>query len=444
MKTLPTLNITGSKPMTPWNNWRKISFRFFFIYILLQITPWTWIDLIPGMRMITQFYYQFIDWLVYAANDHVFHVRTQLVPLNGSGDTSYAWTQLWLYLSLAAIGCCLWSVADRKSTHYIKSDYWLRTFTRYFIAMQALSYGIIKLYAMQMSFPNLSQLATPLGDFLPMRFSWLFIGYSEPYQVFSGVMEVIAGLLLLNRKTVTMGLCAAVAVFANVVMLNLSYDIPVKLFSLHLLFYSLFLLAYDAQRLIQFFVLNQPVSPSYSYQITFSDKRTRYGRLALKSVLIFFIAVFPLYDYYQYYQSSLHQQELKPIAAGLYDVIAFSINGDTVPVLANDTLIWKDVIFEKGGLGSVNSTDTLFRQRYRRGYFYYQPDSTTNTMSFIKRSVTGDSTFLFNSRYELPDNNTIRLWAKIRNDSVYVELLKSKRHFQLAEKQFHWLSEYNR
>jgi hypothetical protein len=438
------MNIIGSNPMNPWSVMRKISFRFFFVYILLQITPWTWLDGIPGVGRVTQYYNQFIDWVVYAANDHIFHVRKVLVPLNGSGDTSYAWTQLWLYLSLAVIATLIWSIIDRKSTHYIKSDYWLRTFVRYFIAMQALGYGIIKLFAMQMIFPNLSQLATPLGDFLPMRFSWMFIGYSAPYEFFSGLMEVSAGLLLLNRKTVTLGLCMAVGVFANVVMLNLSYDIPVKLFSLHLLFYSLFLLAYDLKRLLQFFVLNQPVSPSYSYQITFPEKWLRYGRLAIKSGFIVITAIMPFYNSYQYYTSNSATAEMKPILAGVYDVKTLTINRDTIPVLANDTLIWKDVIFDNGGTGSVNSTDTLFRQRYRRGYFNYKPDSATNTMTFIKRSVTGDSTFLFNSRYDLPEKNTIRLWAKIRNDSVYVELVRSRRHFQLAEKQFHWLSEYNR
>ena len=438
------MNITGSNPMNPWSIPRKISFRFFFIYILLQITPWTWLDVIAGVGYATQYYYQFIEWLVYAANDHVFHVREVLVPLNGSGDTSYAWTQLWLYLCLALTGCLIWSIVDRKSSHYIKSDYWLRTFVRYFIAMQALGYGIIKLFALQMIFPNLSQLATPLGDFLPMRLSWMFIGYSEPYQIFSGVMEMLAGLLLLNRKTVTMGLCVAVGVFANVVMLNLSFDIPVKLFSMHLLFYSLFLLVYDAKRLLQFFILNQPVSPSYSYQISFPKKWLRYGRIALKSGFVVITAIMPFINSYQRYTAAISTSEIKPISAGVYDVKTFVINRDTVPILANDTLIWKDVIFEKSGVGSVNSTDTLFRQRYRRGYFNYEPDSITNTMTFIKRSVTGDSTFLFNSRYELPDQNRIRLWAKIRNDSVYVELVKSRRHFQLAEKQFHWLSEYNR
>ena len=46
-----------------------------------------------------------------------------------------------------------------------------------------------------------------------MRFSWLFIGYSTPYQIFSGAMETVAGLLLLNRRTVTAGLFAATGAF---------------------------------------------------------------------------------------------------------------------------------------------------------------------------------------------------------------------------------------
>ena len=109
-----------------------------------------------------------------------------------------------------------------------------------------------------MPFPALSQLATPLGDLLPMRFSWLFIGYSAPYQFFSGAMETMAGLLLLYRRTVTAGLFAATGAFLNVVMINLSYDVPVKLYASHLLFSCLFLLALDAPRLVRFLVLNQP------------------------------------------------------------------------------------------------------------------------------------------------------------------------------------------
>ena len=74
-----------------------------------------------------------------------------------------------------------------------------------------------------------------------------------------------------------------------------------------------------------------------------------------------------------------------------------------------------------------------------------QAESTTKrTVAVWKTSTAFDSTYLFNMRYELPDSSTVRLWAAIRSDSLYVELVRSNRHFQLAERQFHWLSEYNR
>jgi hypothetical protein len=68
--------------------------------------------------------------------------------------------------------------------------------------------------------PSLSQLATPLGDFGAMRLAWLYMGYSGPYQVFSGMAEVITGLLLLYRRTVTLGLLAGLGVFINVMTMN--------------------------------------------------------------------------------------------------------------------------------------------------------------------------------------------------------------------------------
>lgn len=51
---------------------------------------------------------------------------------------------------------------------------------------------------------------------------------------------------------------------------------------------------------------------------------------------------------------------------------------------------------------------------------------------------------LFKLTYEIPDSNTIRLYGMIRKDSMFAELKRTSRHFQLAERQFHWLSEYNR
>ncbi len=429
---------------TIWPAWKRILFRFFFIYLMLQVTPWTWLDAVPGVAYITKFYYSSHDWAVHASNRHVFKMWDELVPLNGSGDTSFGWTAIMLYLTLAVIGCLIWSVIDRKRTSYDMADYWLRTFVRYTIAMYALSYGIIKIFALQMYFPSISQLATPLGDYLPMRLSWLFIGYSTPYQVFSGVMEATAGLLLLNRKTVTLGLLMATGVFTNVVLLNLSYDIPVKIFSMHLLFYCFYLLAHDWRRLYSFFVLNKPVDGNEIYSIVFPKKWTRFSRIGLKVVFIILTVILPFKDSYERYQNGLTIADLKPIKPGLYEVKTFVLNGDTIPPLLTDTLRWRDVVFDVGGGGSVNSVDTLFRQRYRRGYFIYQPDTVNQMITFKKRLVTNAEIALFDLKYNVSDDRTLKLWGKVKTDSLYVELVRSKRHFQLAERQFHWLSEYNR
>jgi hypothetical protein len=292
-----------------------------------------------------------------------------------------------------------------------------------------------------MPFPNLSQLATPLGDFLPMRLSWMFIGYSTPYQMFSGVMEVAVGLLLLNRRTVTLGAFMGVGVFANVFVLNLSYDIPVKLYSMQLLIMCIYLTAEDWQRFYNFFALNKIVEPSHLYEFPYSKKWHRIGRIVLKIAFIVMFVALQLYDDIGWYNQSKATSDVKPIKSGVYDIDTFILNGDTSIVTQND-FAWKDFIFDKGGMGSIATQDTLFRPRYRRGYFSYLPDSTKQVIGFKK--FPADSVNTFELRYLMVNDSTLALWGKVRNDSVYYKIVRGKRHFQLAERQFHWISEANR
>jgi len=167
----------------------------------------------------------------------------------------------------------------------------------------------------------------------------------------------------------------------------------------------------------------------------------RIGRIVLKLFVLTTALVMPLVQ-------GLFPGEppavSSPIPAGLYDVPLFIVNNDTVPITVNDTLRWRDVVFEANGIGSVNTTDTLFRQVYRRGYFNTKADSAKQTLAFSKSNWDFQTFDLFTLQYEMPDSNKVILKGKIRNDSVYAVLTKSKRHFQLAERQFHWLSEYNR
>jgi hypothetical protein len=431
-------------PSTVWPQWQRVLFRFFCVYFVLHIGPWNWFGGIPGIGVALGAYFGAVDWAVRAANSHFFHIRDTLVMPNGSGDTSWAWAEAALQLMTAAVACVVWSIADARRTNYTRLARWLRLIMRYYIATAALSYGIIKLFALQMAFPTLSQLATPLGDLLPMRFSWVFIGYSVPYQFFSGAMETTAGLLLLNRRTVTAGLFAATGAFMNVVMINIAYDVPVKLFAMHLLFSCVFLLALDSERLLRFLVFNQPTPPTTAYEPLYTEGWKRWGALAVKTYIVLQILVLPLQSGWQRYKFLQQPGNPGPFAAGYYDVRHYVVNHDTIAA-TSDTLAWRDVIIDNAGAGSVNTADPVFWQRYHRGYFRYKPDPKTHTMSVWKTStIPRDSTFLFVMRYEVPDSNTIRFHTVIRGDSVHVELVRAPRHFRLAERQFHWISEYNR
>lgn len=427
---------------TTWpgsKNWplaTKIIFRFFFIYFLLYTNPWTWIEYIPGANTLTQYYYQLDSWAVHAANQYLFHGYKELVMPNGSGDTSYNWTQLWLYLVFSAVGCFIWSLLYRKRSHYNQLAYWIRIFVRYFIIINCFSYGISKVFSLQMPFPNLSLLATPLSDFMPMRFSWMFMGYSNTYQAFSGVMEVLAGILLMFRRTSTLGAMLSAGAFANVMMMNMDYDIPVKLFSTHLFIMCLFLLAFEFNRIKDFFLLNRIAVAGNIYAVRFSKKWMRFGRITLKLLFIIVVVIRPFINSRQFYLSLKDPKEIKPIRPGIYDVKTFVVNNYTIPPFITDTLRWQDMIFEKGGGGSVKTTDTIFRQRYRRGYFNYTTDTTKQEIDFKKTNVQFQSFFLFRLKYDLPDSNTIVLRGMIRKDSVIAVLKKATGIFNWQKNSF--------
>ena len=95
--------------------------------------------------------------------------------------------------------------------------------------------------------------------------------------MFTGGVEVLAGVLLFVPWTAAAGALVALAASTQIFTLNMTYDVPVKLFSFHLILMSLFVLAPDLQRLLNVLVLNRTASPSTRPPLA----RTRWLRLTL-------------------------------------------------------------------------------------------------------------------------------------------------------------------
>ncbi len=424
-----------------WPIWRKIIFRFLFIYFILQTTPWNWIDDVPGVYYITRYPDKLIYWLVEFTNANLFHIRPTLVPINGSSDTSFAWARLSFAISVSAIVCFIWSLMDRLRRNYTELNYWLCLFVRYFVILNCFIYGLEKLFALQMPFPNLHQLATPLGDFLPMRLSWMFLGYSKKYQIFSGCMEVLAGCFLLYRPTVTLGILIAAGVFFNVMMLNLSYDIPVKLHAINIVTCCIFLLANDGKRMISFFLLNKPVPATKGYRYNYAKKWMRVSRMVLKVVFILLFVLMQFFNDYSFYKQDHNTAAKQPFKNGIYNVTSFIVSKNGKPLAMADSVRWQDMIFENG-TASVKALDTTFRLRYQRSYFFFTTNFKTKVIDI--RKLQDDTAHIMHLTYAVADSAHVKLSGLYHQDSIFVNLARINHPFKLTELQFHWLSEHNR
>lgn len=424
----------------PWPWYGRLAFRFGFLFLFCYIAPWLWLAQIPLLNQFTgvigEWYEQLMQVPAGWVNAYLFGNPTPLdTTQTGSGDRLYDWAQYVFLGVFASAGTLAWTVLDRRR-EYAALYYWLRVLVRYNLALFMAVYGFIKIFPLQMPEPSLSQLGTPLGELTPMRLAWLFIGQSGPYEFFSGFLEVLGGLLLLFRRTTTLGACLLGGVLTNVFVLNLAYDIPVKLFSGTLLLMALFLVLHDGRRLLAFFLLNRPAAPDLAVPYRW-DRRQRLFRAGLK--LAFFLCFFvaPGYEDWQAYASGRRYGQPDGVLYGVYQVQEFRRNNQ--PAAPSDPLAWRNVIFEKRNLGSIGSGapdgPTL---RYGRDYFSYEPDTLRQRLALKFRT---DTTRNFALHYSRPDPAHLVLRGVSGADSLYVRLRKAPGSFRLRTHGFHWVSQ---
>ncbi|MGH7619479.1 MAG: DoxX family protein, partial [Gemmatimonadaceae bacterium] len=169
----------------------------------------------------------------------------------------YNWLDAFTLVLVAGVGTTLWSLVARKREHHVRLFAWFRLILRFALGTTFLAYGWSKVVPLQMPPGQLTKLVEPFGNFSPMGVLWWSIGASPPYEMFVGLAEVTAGMLLFVPATAQlgamMGLMDAIAIFT----LNMTYDVPVKLFAFHLILMSIALAAPNARRVFELFVLHR-------------------------------------------------------------------------------------------------------------------------------------------------------------------------------------------
>jgi uncharacterized membrane protein YphA (DoxX/SURF4 family) len=246
---------------SPWTVPRIVAFRFMFAYVVLYCFPQP-LEMVPKL-----------DWLAGKYGEGLVHLAAWLgarllgievdpdAPGNGSGDRTIDYLLVFTDLLLATLATVVWSLIDRRRPHHRRLAEGLWIYVRYVLALTMIAYGLAKVFKSQFPFPSPARLAQPIGNTSPMGILWTFMGYSTPYNVFTGGMECLGGVLLFSRRTTTLGALVIVGVMTNVVALNFCYDVPVKLYSTHLLLLAVGLAAPDLRRLANVLILNRPTTP---------------------------------------------------------------------------------------------------------------------------------------------------------------------------------------
>lgn len=410
--------------------------RFIWLYLVGFIFPFP-LDQIPYDGLIP-FFQCFFD----AKNQTIQYIGQEwlkvdvVIQATGSGDTMRNYLGC-LCLAIGAMVLSLpWSLLDRRG----KADRFLavslRIYVRFFLAVVMIQYGLYKVFPLQFIPPTLMRLEKPLGEFSPMGLLWTFMGFSQVYCCFTGVAETLGGLLLTMRRTTMLGALVVAGFMGNVVMMNLCFDVPVKLYSMHYLGMALLLLLPDAGRLSRFFVLGKPVPPRPDFRFT-QPRWLHPLLLTFRSLLVLAFFAQQFWDAWTSYQGS----QTIPAFHGCWSVAKFLKDGQEQPddEQPKERMFyrWEEVMIERGHAFLVRFGDTRHGAPMMR--YVAAIDQERKTIE-LKKYYEPD--FAAQWRYEQPAPGELHLHITWEEHAYEVHLkLKEPKPSALMNRGFHWVQE---
>ena len=120
----------------------------------------------------------------------------------------------------------------------------------FYISVILIKYGVDKILKTQFPDPESNILFTRFGNLDKDILFWSTIGTSKTYNIIIGSIELFSGVLLLFKRSRFLGLLLAIISFTQILIINISFDISVKFFSLILLLMNVFLLRKNGWELI--------------------------------------------------------------------------------------------------------------------------------------------------------------------------------------------------
>ncbi|MES2514798.1 MAG: hypothetical protein V4580_11670 [Bacteroidota bacterium] len=402
-------------PHIHWTSFKKFLLRFGVIFFFL-----------PMLQILSYFDDHLYPWIA----NVVFSIPEISLEPTSSGDRCFNYIELFVYFVLAIVGSVIWSFFNKKDKTYDTLLHYFLIFIRYYLASEMIGYGYAKVFNIQFSAPGLSKLLQSYGDSSPMGIAWTFIGASKPYTVFSGLAEILGGVLLLFRRTTLAGAMISFAVMFNVVMLNFCYDVPVKLHSTQLALLAFIIIICNGHVLWSAVWSNKAVA-TVNYKPLFQKKWLKITAMIINGLAIFYFIAYNGYKYHQLaYELGISAP--KTPLYGIYKPTQYIVNNDTMGLHSHDDQ-WKYLILEYPGFATVKTLkDSEF-------YFELSVDTIKKTMIV---NLQNDTSHKFQLSYNEINDSTLNLKGKLSTSIIDFTFRKiNLNSFTLTNRGFHWINE---
>lgn len=413
-----------------WNLALKITFRFGLSYFVLFCLPFP-LNYLPWAKLTAWYdamWVKIVPWFAL----HMLHLAQPIVTQsNGNGDTPYGYVKSLCFLVLAVLITIVWSLLDRKRENYRTLHQWGRLYLRIFLGGTLLVYGAFKVIPAQFP-PNWQwRYLETFGDSSPMGLLWTFMSASTSYTIFAGAIEMLGGILLFVPRLVTLGALISIAAMTNVFILNMSYDVPVKFFSFHLLLLGIFLILPELRRLARFFVLNRPTEPA-APELHFRGRWLNRGFLLGQIALGLFFAGYNLHAANLGLKSfATGNFAAKPPLRGTWGVDEFTLDGQVRPPLLTDSVRWQKAIIETaGGLMAQSMDGKLLRMPGKM-------DSDKKTFDLTRRD---DAHWKANLSYAFPSTGIMIMDGQINGQRAHITFHQLDGKYLLNTRGFHWVN----
>jgi hypothetical protein len=436
--------IPGDVDYAGWHPATRVAFRFCFLYFGLYIITTQMLAAfipIPGLNLPDLGVLPPLRQLFLWIGNHLLGLAPPTSPpKTGTGDTLFGWIQAFSLLLIATIGTAIWSVVARRRRDHRKLYGWFRLVLRIAVGTAFLVYGFAKVIPSQMPILDLARLVEPFGNFSPMSVLWSSIGASPVYEVATGCAEVVGGMLLFFPATSLVGTLICLMDAAMVFLLNMTYNVDVKLFSFHLVVMSLFLLAPNARPLFDLFIRHRVGSLRAEPAVGGSPSAWRKLVIAQAVFAVYILAVVAV--------SAVHDWNTYGGGAprsplfGIWNVDSMTVGGVTKVPMVSDSTRWRRVIFQSVDAATLQRMDDSFRH-YRASIDSTAGSLTLTLLDSLTPSKVDSAAPKSVLTYRRVDLEHLLIDGTLDAQDVHLALTARKLDsFLQRRRRFHWVSEF--